>query len=102
MTTRDPNRKPTHPGAVIREDVLPAIGITQGEFAARLGVSRIAVTTLIHEHKALTPDMALRLERLLGTRAEVWLGMQQALDLFETRQNSRRFAGIERFKAATV
>lgn len=101
MTTRDPTRRPTHPGAILREDVLPAIGITQGEFAARLGVSRIAVTTLIHEHKKLTPDMAFRLERLLGTKAEVWLGMQQALDLFETRQDSRRFNKITRLEAAT-
>ena len=38
---RDPKRKPTHPGAVLREDVLPALCMTQTEFARRLGVSRL-------------------------------------------------------------
>jgi len=43
---RDPKRKPTHPGAVLREDVLPALGMTQTELARRLGVSRLTVSEL--------------------------------------------------------
>ena len=48
---RNPNRKPTHPGAVLREDVLPELEWTQGEFAARLMVSRQTVSDLLHEKK---------------------------------------------------
>jgi plasmid maintenance system antidote protein VapI len=48
---RNPNRKPTHPGAILREDVLPEIGWTQTEFASRLMVSRQTVSDLLHEEK---------------------------------------------------
>ncbi|MFZ1624010.1 MAG: addiction module antidote protein, HigA family, partial [Gammaproteobacteria bacterium] len=44
IRVRNPNRKPTHPGAIFREDVLPVLGITQTELANRLGVSRLTVS----------------------------------------------------------
>ena len=70
------NRKPTHPGAILREDVLPTLGLTQSELAARLGVSRRSVSEIVHERRPVTPDMALRLARLLGGTPESWLNMQ--------------------------
>jgi len=76
-------RKPTHPGAILREDVLPALGLTQGDLAMRLGVSRRTVSEIVHERRPVTPDMALRLARLLGGTPESWLNMQRALDLWE-------------------
>jgi len=81
MATR--TRKPTHPGAILREDILPELGMTQVELARRLGVSRLTVSDLIHEKRALSADMAMRLARLLNTTPESWLAMQQALDLWE-------------------
>jgi antitoxin HigA-1 len=57
-TLRAKNRKPTHPGAILREDVLPSLNITQTELADRLGVSRRSVSQILHEHRPLTPDMA--------------------------------------------
>lgn len=93
---RNPNRKPTHPGAVLREDVLPGLAITQGHMAQLLGVSRVTLAQLLHEHRALSGDMALRLERLLGTSAESWLNMQQAVDLWAARQDVQRFAQVTR------
>lgn len=93
---RNPNRKPTHPGAVQREDVLPALAITQGRMAELLGVSRVTLAQLLHEHRAVSGDMALRLEKLLGTSAESWLNMQQAVDLWEARQDMQRFAQVTR------
>ena len=101
-TLRNPNRRPAHPGAVLREDVLPALDITQGRFAAMLGVSRLTVSQSLHEHRALSPDMAMRLERLLGTSAESWLRMQEAVDLWEARQQPERFATIKRLPAGVV
>lgn len=95
-TLRNPIRRPTHPGAVLREDVLPALRMSQARFAQALGVSRLSVSHLLNEHRAVSPDMALRLEKALGTRAETWCSMQAAVDLWESRQHAATFADIER------
>ena len=86
---RDPGRRPTHPGEILREDVLPALRITQGELAERLGVSRLTVSDLLLCKRAVTADMALRLARLLDTSPESWLTMQQAVDLWETEHAAK-------------
>lgn len=97
MTLRTKNRKPTHPGAILREDVLPALNITQIEFADRLGVSRRTISQLLHEHRTLTPDMAIRLAHFLGTTPESWLNMQQALDVWElNRKNAHVYGQIKK------
>jgi antitoxin HigA-1 len=83
---RAANRRPTHPGAILREDVLPALGMTQTELARLLNVSRLSVSALLHEKRPLTPTMATRVATLLNTSAESWLLMQQAVDLWEVRQ----------------
>lgn len=57
--------------------MLPALDMTQGEFAKRLGVSRLTVSELLHEKRALSPEMAARLGKLLDTSPESWLRMQQ-------------------------
>ena len=80
---RNPQRKPTHPGAVLREDVLPELGWTQIELANRLMVSRQTVSHLLHEQKAVTAEMAIRIASIVGGTPESWLNMQQAVDLWE-------------------
>lgn len=96
---RDPKRRPTHPGAILREDVLPHLRMTQKDFADRLGVSRLTVSDVIHEKRPVTPDMAMRLGRLLGNGPEIWLRMQQTLDLWELEQRGS-YKHIEALKAA--
>lgn len=97
MSIRSKNRKPTHPGAILRDDVLPELGISQTELADRLGVSRRTVSQIIHEHRPITPDMAIRLAHFLGTTPESWLNMQQALDVWELeRKNAHTYERIER------
>ena len=96
---RDPKRRPTHPGAILRGDVLPSLGMTQIEFAKRLGVSRLTVSELINEKRAVSPDMAMRLGRLLGNGPEIWLRMQQTLDLWELAKRSD-YEKIQTLKAA--
>lgn len=86
---RDSKRRPTHPGAVLREDILPALEMTQTELAQLLGVSRLSVSELINEKRGLSPAMAVRIGTLFNTTAESWLLMQQALDLWEVRQNRK-------------
>jgi addiction module HigA family antidote len=99
-TKRDPKRRPTHPGAILREDVLPALSLTQTECAQRLGVSRLTVSDLLHEKRGMSPDMALRLGRMLGNGPGVWLRMQQAVDLWELENTKARdYAAIERIAA---
>lgn len=99
-TTIHRARRPTHPGAILREDVLPALGITQTEFAQRLGVSRLTVSELLHEKRGVSADMALRLGRLLGNGPGVWLRMQQAVDLWALeRSRADEYARIEKVAA---
>lgn len=99
---RNQNRRPAHPGAILLEDVLPGLDISQGRLAEMLGVSRLTVSQVLHEHRALSPDMAMRLEKLLGTSAESWLRMQAAVDLWEARQQPERFATIKRLPASAA
>jgi addiction module HigA family antidote len=67
---------------VLREDVLPELAWTQGEFASRLMVSRQTVSDLLLEKKAVTAEMAIRIARAVGGSPESWLRMQEALDLW--------------------
>lgn len=95
---RNASRRPTHPGTILREDVLPGLGITQAKLAELLGVSRLTVSQILNQHRALTADMAMRLEKLLGSSAESWLRMQEAVDLWNSRQQPERFAAIMRLQ----
>jgi addiction module HigA family antidote len=95
MSMRDPKRKPTHPGETLREDVLPALHMTQTEFAKRLRVSRLTVSELLLEKRGMTADMAMRVAKFTNTTPESWLRMQEALDLWVLEQNPRRYQHIE-------
>lgn len=78
---------PAHPGEVLRE-YLPS-GMTVGEAARRLGVTRQALSALLNGRAGVSADMALRLSQALGTSAEMWLTMQVARDLWCAQQKPR-------------
>ena len=99
---RNPNRRPTHPGVILREDVLPALEMTQTELAQRLGVSRLSVSELLHEKRSMTPEMAARVGKLLNTTPESWLRMQESVDLWEVQQTPEKLSGIRPIKAARL
>jgi addiction module HigA family antidote len=73
--------RPTHPGELLREDVLPALGRPKSEIARHLGISRRTLYDILGERQPVTPRMALRIGKLTGTTAQSWLNIQQAYDL---------------------
>ena len=77
-------RKPTHPGVVLLEDVIKPLGMTITEAACKLGVTRKALSELVHEKVSLSPDMAVRIAKGTDTSAESWLAMQNKLDLWKS------------------
>ena len=99
QSLRDPKRRPTHPGVILREDVLPALKMTQKEFAHWIGVSRLTVSEILNEKRTITPDMAMRLGKALGNGPQIWLRMQQTLDLWELAQQNK-YRRIKTLEAA--
>ncbi len=89
--------KPAHPGETLRDDVLPAFGLSVTQAAAQLDVSRVTLSRVLNGRAAVSPDMALRIEAWLGKErggdARVWLALQGAYDVWQARQ---------RFKAAPM
>jgi addiction module HigA family antidote len=82
---------PPHPGESIRDDILPALGLTVTEAARSLGVSRVTLSRLIHGQAGISADMARRLEAWLGgpehgPSAESWLKMQVDYDLWHAKR----------------
>ena len=81
--SRKIERRPIHPGEILREEFLPDYKLTASALARALGVSRQSVYELLRERRAVSPEMALRLSRLFGNTAEFWLNLQRNLDLWE-------------------
>jgi antitoxin HigA-1 len=84
-TVRDPKRCPTHPGKLLRDIVLPALGASKSAIADHLGISRQTLYDLLAEKQPVTPQMAVRIGKLLGNGPAVWLNMQAAHDLWHAR-----------------
>lgn len=79
-------RRPTSPGCVLREDVLPALNRPKAEIARLLGISRQSLYDILDEKQPVTPQMAVRLGKLLGNGPELWINMQRACDLWDAMQ----------------
>lgn len=77
---------PAHPGEVLREDVLPALGMSKAAFAAHLGISRNTLYKLLNEEQPVTLDLALRLGKALGDGPRVWLALQAQHDIWHAEQ----------------
>lgn len=100
---RDPNRCPTHPGELLREAVIPATGKTKTEIAALLGISRQHLYDIIEERKPVSPAVAVRLGKLFGDGAGVWVRMQGAHDAWRAeRELADEISKIPTLKAAAT
>jgi addiction module HigA family antidote len=96
---RNPKRCPTHPGQLLREDVIPATGRTKTEIASLLGISRQHLYDILEERKPVSPAVAVRLGKLFGDGAGIWVRMQAAYDTWQAEQ-SIDVSAIPTIKAA--
>ncbi len=79
-----PMKNPAHPGLLLKDD-LDELGWSVAEAAAALGVTRQQLYRVINGTSAVTPEMAIRLEKGIGSTADAWLRMQAAYDLAQAR-----------------
>jgi antitoxin HigA-1 len=91
---------PAHPGEIVREECLKPLGLSVTAAAEALGVTRKALSDLLNGHTGVSPDMAIRLEKVFGSTADTWLGMQMQYDLWEARQRSDKIMVNKRFATA--
>jgi antitoxin HigA-1 len=82
-------KTPPHPGEMLREDVLAPLGLSVTEAAGRLGMSRVALSRVLNGRAAISPDLAVRLERAGVSTARAWLSMQANYDLAEAMQRQQ-------------
>lgn len=94
------NRRPTHPGDMLRSEFLGPLGVSQRDFAERIRVSYVRLNELVNGRRGVTPDTALRLAKALGTSPEFWLNLQQSWDLWEALHgpDAADLDGIERLE----
>lgn len=83
---RNPDRCPTHPGAFLREMILPAVSASKVDIAAALGISRQSLYDILSEKQPITPGMAVRLGVVFDTSSASWLKMQVAHDLWHAER----------------
>lgn len=83
------NRVPTHPGEMLLEEFIKPLGMTQSDFADRIGISRVRLSEIVRGRRGITADTALRLAKALGTSALFWLNGQAAHDLARAMKTTR-------------
>jgi antitoxin HigA-1 len=88
---------PPHPGEFIKETYLDPFDISQNEMAEKLGISPSTFNRLIRGQNGISPEMAIRLSKVLGRTPESWMSMQNFYDLHITASEDERFSKLERF-----
>ena len=89
LVTGRPKMRPAYPGEILREDVLPALGLSVSEAARQLGVSRQTLHRILAGKMAVSPEMAVRLGKFCGNGAGFWLRLQAAYDLWHAEKRLR-------------
>ena len=88
---------PPHPGEIIREDCLKALGLSVTDAAKGLGVTRKALSELLNGRSGVSPEMAIRFEKAGWSTAETWLRMQLAYDLWQAQRKAKNIK-VARFR----
>ena len=86
VARRNPKRRPTHPGVMLGNTVLPALGRPKTEIARLLGISRQSLHDILAGRQPVTSTTAVKLGKLCGNGARLWLNMQLAYDLWQAEQ----------------
>ena len=94
-----PMKNPCHPGQIVREAIVEGLGLSISEAALGLGVSRKQLSALINERASISTEMAIRLEKGLGSSADAWLRMQAAYELAQARRHADKII-VERLQPA--
>lgn len=91
-------KSPVHPGEVLRQDCIEALGLTVTETAKGLGITRQALNNLVNGHSGVSPEMAIRISKAFGGRPEMWLRLQIAYDLAQAKN---KHIEVKRFSEAS-
>ena len=92
------DRPPTSPGEMLLEEFLKPLGITQTEFAERIGVSYVRLNEIVNGRRGVTPSTALRFAKALGTTPDFWLNGQLALDLYRASHDEEELRQLARIE----
>ena len=92
-------KNPPHPGRIVRQECIEALGLTVTEAARALGVTRQALNNLVNLKAGISPEMAIWLSKAFGSSPEVWLGMQMAYDLAQLEKEAGKIK-VQRIAAA--
>ena len=85
--------EPLHPGIIIKDVLIDSTGLTVSDAAERLGITRTTLSRLLNQHAGVSPEMALRLSKLLETSVEMWINLQSQYDIWKVE--NQRIPGIE-------
>lgn len=94
-----PMKNPPHPGEIIKDAITAGLGLSVTAAAEGLGVSRKQLSALMNGRAGVSPEMAIRLEKGIGSSADAWLRMQAAYDLAEAQKSAAKLK-VVRLKAA--
>ncbi|MBF0280803.1 MAG: HigA family addiction module antidote protein [SAR324 cluster bacterium] len=92
---RKRNRIPTHPGGILKRHYLEPLSISISQLSVQIGVSRKTLSKILNERGKVTPEMALRLSKALGTTPELWLNLQNKYTLWHTENAIPEIVKIE-------
>ncbi len=92
-----PNRRPTDPGKILRELFLKPRGIKQSQFHAVIELSAKQLSLIINGHAPITPEVAVKIGRALGTSSEVWINLQRGVDVYDAEEKLRRWKPSQSF-----
>jgi addiction module HigA family antidote len=93
---RNSRLPPVHPGEIIKEDILPSVGLSVTAAAKALGVSRQMLHDILAERRPLSAVMCLKMARLFGGSPEVWMRLQAAYDLKRAEKNKKIMQRVSR------
>lgn len=89
------HRPPTHPGEMLLEEFVKPLNLTQSELSEHLGISRVRLSEILRQQRSITPDTALRLERVLGMSADFWLSLQMKWDLWHAQREAKNLKTLK-------